>query len=86
MTRSTEISEENEKEHKPDELDPEPSSSDFSLNKKKRDKNKKHRRATIMIRLMTVIIDASDIKEEPPEKLSDQIMRTFNRKVAEDNV
>ena len=44
-----------------------------------------HRRA-ILIRLITVITDASNIKIRVVEKKSDQIMRTFNGKVAEDSI
>ena len=45
-----------------------------------------HLQATILIRPMTVITDASDKKEDPSEKGSDQIMPTFNGKVADDSV
>ena len=45
-----------------------------------------HLRVTILTRPMTVITDASDKKEEPLGKVSDQIMRTFKGKVADDSV
>ena len=73
LTQPTEFSKENEKEHVPDDPDPELSSSDLSSKKNKHNKKKNvvsagtmthqtHHRATIMIRPMTVITDASDSK------------------------
>ena len=45
-----------------------------------------HLRATIQTQPMTVITDRSKIKRSAINKGSDQIMRTFNGKVADDSV
>ena len=45
-----------------------------------------HLRATTLILLMTVITDASDAKKDILEKESDQKVRNFNGKIAENSV
>ena len=45
-----------------------------------------HHQATILIRPMTVITDASDVKRRAIGKLSNKIMRIFNGKAADDSV
>ena len=45
-----------------------------------------HLQATTLILLMTVITDASDEKNKTSEKGSDQTMRKFNGKIADDRV
>ena len=73
MILPTKLSEEKEKEHVPDDPEPKASSSEMSSNKKTREEEKlserkgkktcqSHHRATILIRLMTVIADARYIK------------------------
>ena len=39
-----------------------------------------------LIHLRTVIIDAEDAKKETPERGSDQTMRNFNGKIADDRI
>ena len=45
-----------------------------------------HLRGMTLICQMTVIIDVSDAKKEPPEIGSDQTMRNFNGKIADNSV
>ena len=90
-----EFSEENEKEHVPDDPYPELSLSDLSQNKKKSDKKKnlrKHRKDYLSDPSSNGNSDSSDDsgyryqttqKEERLVKGSDQIMRTFNGKAAD---